>query len=407
MTLRGPLAAVVLLLVAACPRAVRAADAPPAPAPAPAPAPQPAPVPEATATARAAAVRAALARPSAADAYKFEADIWLDASRFGTAVYELVPGGTEAAPRWEAHERATVEGGPSAQVHDTTATLDRELRLVRYDRTIRVGGTTAKTTRAEWTETRELRVVRTENGGPETSTTLDADPDATATVAGLLLFLRRCPAEPAVYELPLFAHESGAVEVGRVEVRGRGVFRFRDVALDAFVANVTVSGFDLEVYLSPAERAPLAVRQPRREVTFVAKALAPSEDVEAIDTARPAASAREAVARVALGRVSGDLALVEAVVHWPTYAAEERARTGADVDEARLRASVLELLRVAAHGTPRPKADALVRVATERAVETKDGDDVVVRLGYPCDDVVCRAREVDGAWRVVGFGASR
>lgn len=385
-----------------------AADAPAAP-----PAATPA-APERSPAQRLRDARAALPAPAPARAFVFDADVWLGEARFGVARYAasvLAPEG-DAPARWKVVEHARTEGGPRAQVHDTTAILDARLRMVSYERSVRVEGEPAARTKAAFTETGELRVVRTDPDGAETVTT-DEGPtgpggqgvatEASATVAGILLLLREARLTPGVYELPLFVHESGTVETARLEVVGPARLAFRAVARDAVLTRFAVGDFGFDLYLDPVDLAPLAVRSPARGVTFLAKALGAAEDADPIRTQGPAASARECGARLALGLLTSDLDLVTEVIDWAAYHAASRTRGLVETELVKFKAMALEALAQIAGETPRGKADAVVRGAVAAAVEAPDEDGVVVELGVPLSGIRYRAREGESGWKIVDF----
>jgi len=389
-----------------------AEDAAPAPAPVPAPAgdgavPPVPPVPPLPPAERLRAARAALPVPSADRGFVFEADVWLGEARFGTARYAAKAAGTKEQPRWEVEEQSSTRGGPNTQLHDTRAVLDRRLRVLSYDRSIRVAGEPAATTRVAFTETGELHVVRTSPEGVERVSTDDGALDATATFAGLLLLLRETTLAPGTYEVPMFVHDSGTVETARLDVRGPGVLAFRGLKREALVVGVQIGTFGFELYLDPKDRAPLAIRHVGRSVTFLATSLGVTEDLEPVDTDGPATSAKACGVRLALGLVTGDLELVERVIDWPAYHAASKARGLEEDDLAAFKALAMLAFQQLVQRTDRPRADAVVRGAEASAVEEPSGDGVIVRLGAPFDGVRYRAQATDGAWKIVDFPAAR
>lgn len=399
--LRRP-ASVGLLLLAAV-AVARAEDAPPAPAMTDAPAAAAEPTP----AERLRAARAALPAPAADRAFTFEADVWLGEAKFGVATYAAKPAGTAAAPRWEVTEHSETHGGVNRQRSDTTAVLDRQLRVLSYERSIRVEGEAAATTKVAFTETGELRVVRTDPDGEETVTTDDGSIDATATLAGILLLLREGRLLPGAYDLPVFVHDSGTVETARLDVRAPGTLEFGTVRREALVAGFTLGAFAFDLYLDPKDRQPLAIRHVGRNITFLAKSFDVAEDVERLDTDGPAASAKDCGLRLALGLVTGDLALVERTIDWPAYHAASKARGLEEDDVAAFKAMALRAFEQLAQHTDRPKADAVVRGAGAKAVEEPSGDGVIVRLGAPFENVRYRAVATDGAWKIVDFPGPR
>jgi len=190
-------------------------------------------------------------------------------------------------------------------------------------------------------------------------------------------------------------------------VRGKGEFLFADRSIEALVVVVKVVGFEFDVYLAPADRAPIAVTQPERLVTFVAKRLGFARAQEPIDLSKPAASAKECVLRFELGMLTGDTALLEDAVHWPSLQEADAARTGDRVSAETFRAAMLVRWKSLGGREQRPKADAVVRTAAEKATEEagENGegseDVVVVRMGPPLDGPRTKAKSFDGQWKVV------
>jgi hypothetical protein len=394
------------LAILACVAPAYAEDAPPAPAPAMTDAP-PAPAAAATPAERLRAARAALPLPTPDRAFTFEADVWLGEARFGVASYAAKPAGTKEHPRWEVTEHSETQGGVNRQRSDTTAVLDRQLRVVSYERSIRVEGEAASTTKVAFTETGELRVVRTDKDGDETVTTDDGALDATATLAGLLVLLRETRLLTGAYDLPMFVHDSGTVETARLDVRGPGTLEFGALKREALVAGFALGAFAFDLYLDPKDRQPLAIRHLGRGITFLAKSLDVAEDAEPLATDGPAPTAKDCGLRLALGLVTGDLALVERVIDWPAYHAASKTRGLEEDDLAAFKALALRAFEQMVQHTDRPKADAVVRGAGAGAVEEPSGDGVIVRLGAPFEGVRYRAVATDGAWKIVDFPGPR
>jgi hypothetical protein len=297
------------LLLAASITPAWAEDATPAPAPAPAPAmtdAPPAPAVTPTPAERLRAARTALPAPTPDRAFSFEADVWLGEAKFGVATYAAKPAGTKEHPRWEVTEHSETQGGANRQRSDTTAILDRQLRVLSYERSIRVEGEAAATTKVAFTETGELRVVRTDPEGDETVTTDDGAMDATATLAGVIVLLRETRLLTGAYDLPVFVHDSGTVETARLDVRGPGTLEFLALKREALVAGFSLGAFAFDLYLDPKDRQPLAIRHVGRNITFLARSLDVAEDVEPIATDGPAPTAKDCGLRLALGLVTGD-----------------------------------------------------------------------------------------------------
>ena len=393
------------LALVACVARASAQDAP-APAPAMTDAP-PAPAATPTPAERLRVARAALPAPTPERAFRFEADVWLGEAKFGVATYAAKPAGTEEHPRWEVTEHSETQGGANRQRSDTTAVLDRQLRVLSYERSIRVEGEAASTTKVAFTETGELRVVRTDPEGDETVTTDDGAIDATATLAGVIVLLRETRLLAGAYDLPVFVHDSGTVETARLDVRGPGTLEFLALKREALVAGFSLGAFAFDLYLDPKDRQPLAIRHVGRNITFLATSLDVAEDVEPIATDGPAPTAKDCGLRLALGLVTGDLALVERTIDWPAYHAASKERGLKEDDVEAFKAMALKAFSQLLQHTDRPKADAVVRGAGAKAVEEPSGDGVIVHLGPPLDGVRYLAVARDGTWKIVDFPLPR
>jgi hypothetical protein len=359
-------------------------------------------------TADVAAMLDALPEPAEKDAFLFDAELFLAQSHAGSGSYEMrvAPGaakGEKGPARWEARESQTIEGAPTT-VQDTSAILDRSLRVQSYERTSRQLGGDSGTTKVVWAESGAMTVTRSNSAGEEASNTVPAKPGASrpvATLAAVIRLARSLPDRAQSFDLPIFVFKTLSPEVAKVEVRGKGKFEFMDRALDATVVVITVAGFEFDVYLAPETRAPIAVAQPTTSVTFVAKGLGFVEDVEPLDVSGPAASARDCVMRFELGMLSGEVALMENAVHWPSLMEAEVARTGEKASAETFRMAMLTRWRLAGASEKRPKADAIVRASAAKAVEEKDGEFVFVRLRAPLGAARYKTKAFDGEWKVV------
>jgi hypothetical protein len=250
-----------------------------------------------------------------------------------------------------------------------------------------------------WTAGDRLHVVRTDAGRHETTTAEVADRGATATLVGLVLFLRRVPAEAAAYDVPIFVHAVGAVRVVRVEAEAPPA----GGATPALVASAVMEGMTVRVELAGRERRPWRIVQAKGPGTVVFSERSPgaAPPAEPVDAGTPATTPREPGVRFLVGVMTGDEALVASVFHWPSLLAAEKAKSGFSGDEAALRKEVLERLTATYQSVPRAEAERKARAAAAAGAEEADGEQVRVRFGEPLARLSYVAKSIGGAWYVV------
>lgn len=386
----------------------RAQDAQPAPAPTPAPAPAPSPAPGVVSPIeRARAVRAAFPAPSEKAGFTFEAEILFSGTPLGTATYSAKPTGTGEGARWEVIETASIAASPprNAQDHRTIAALRRDLGLISYYRTVKSEGVPDETTGVTAGESGGFHVVRT--GATSLSRPLEADSTLTATLAGLLVFLRQCPADAATYEMPVFSSDSSQAVTGRIEVKGATPLKLDGSSIPAFFAIASLGDRVFEIFLSAEDRKPLAVGQPSKGVLFLGKGLRKPPEPHPIDTTKPPATAKEAGERFALGILVGDWEIVKSSIDWPALLENSRKTDKFEGTEADLQAKILESLKPSFKAFDRQRAEGIIGRAVSKATEVADGDVVEVRFGPPMDAFGYRAKARDKSWAIVEMRAGR
>jgi len=376
-------------------------EAPAGPVPTPAPAAPAAP----SARVRAEAVRAALPAPSTADAFTFEADVLQSDLLFGHARYALAPEGTGDAARWIASEHNEVTGEAGVSIQDTRAVLARDLRFDRYERTETRGVAASRKTDVTWTQGGRLQVTTRSGTDEAASDARDGDRAALATFAGLLLLLRRLPAEPATYELPIFAATTAATALVTLENVGPARLDVAGRSFDTSLARTTVSGVKFEFHRGRLDGRPMAIVMPEREVTIVEHGLVDAVAPSPIDPATPATSSAEVAARFVLGFLLRDAAVVAGAIDAPSVR-KGLAAQGYAGDDAGVAARLLDGL--SADGVPaRKQAELSARAAVVRGSSAPVGSDVEVRLGRPVQGLVLSTRSIGAVWYVVGVGAAR
>ena len=388
------------LLLASCGAA--ADDAPTAPA-VPAPAAAPAPAAVTDAKQRAERARAALLEPAAADEFTFEADVLQADLLFGHARYAWKAVGTGAAARWEAGERSEIAAEAGSVTQDTKAVLERDLRFVTYERTEAKGMAPAKATSVVWISPGHLQITTRSGTDEASATSRDGDPAALATVASLLILLGRLPAEPATYELPIFAASTGATQPAVLEIVGPARLEVASASFDTTLARANIAGVAFEFHLGRVDRRPLAIRMPDRDVTILQKGLVEARAPAPIDVSTPAATGAEAAARFVFGFLTRDAAVIGRSID----AASVRkglAKDGYEGDEAGVPARLLQGL--SGDGAPaKRQAELSARSAVARATSTTAGDVVEWTLGRPVAGLVLATKSINGAWLVVGVDA--
>ncbi|HVG93778.1 MAG TPA: hypothetical protein VND21_04985, partial [Planctomycetota bacterium] len=355
------------------------------------------------------------AAPGPAAAFTFEAAIVVEGESRprGTATFAARPAAGTADPHWEITETAEIPGPvpegvpedePDATLRRqrTEVVLGRDLAFRRYERRVSQGERLVESTSLLWGEGSNLKVVHVDGHGGEKSASVAADRAATATLSGLVLFLRQCPPEPASYEIPIFVHEADAVRTVRVEVTRSSGPREGLPAEARLTASVAMGAWTISIHVAEKDRALRRIEQ-QNGATRVVYAVKEPSPIEPLDVSKPAGSAREVGVRLVVGLLTGDDALLAGTFHWPSVLASEKTTSGFTGDEAALRTDVLAKLKGALGSATRAEAERRARDAAGAATETEDGGQVKVRFGEPFSRLAYHARQIDGAWYVVGL----
>jgi hypothetical protein len=217
---------------------------------------------------RAADVRAGFATSEPGTGFTFEATILVVGEHRprGTATFAARRAPGHAQSHWEVTETAEIstpapEGLPAdlpeatVRRQTTEAVLGDDLRLATYARRVAQGGRVLESTAVSWDDAGLLKVVQMDGRGGETSASVAADRAATATLTGLILFLQRCPAEPASYEVPVFVHEAGAVRPVRIEVTRSSGPRLGLPTESRRTATVAMGAWTIALHVAEKDRA--------------------------------------------------------------------------------------------------------------------------------------------------------
>jgi hypothetical protein len=368
------LSASALLFLA--PAALRAEDAPPSPAE------------------RTAKVLKSMPAPSAKAGFKTDLQLLANGVTIGSGHLEAAPDMADGKPVWKLTENFVIEVGPPKKLHNETK------EIVAQDLHVLHGEDKQY---AEGEDGTTVTAVRTEKGydlttkGPEgeKSSSIEADTQTLGSISTMLLFLRNCPAEPALYDVHVLSEEKGEIHTGTVEVKGPGKFSEGDTTFDAWTVSGKVGEHSFEVYLDPADRSLLALRMVEPGVVMLKAGI--------LKAAAPAASAIECGARLALAILTSDEALLAGAIHWPSMFADAKATKAYAGDEAEYKKLIMDGFRTSFKTLAHADAVARVKGAADGAKETVTGDVTVVTFGAPMDKFTYSAQLIDGGWYIIKF----
>jgi hypothetical protein len=387
---RTPFALAALLLVLA-PGLARAEE--------PAPAPAPAPASPADAAKK---VRAAFPEPSEKAAFAVEVEVFVGGQVVGTATFSAAADTALDAKVWRLKSKFA-QGPADAPLAVTTAssTLERTLRLLHEEKVAKQGEK-QKTTMAVRSE-KGFDVGFTEGEKETVKTVAEAPDDATTDeIAGLLLFLRMCPADPATYEVTTYDTDERQTRTRKVDVKGAGRLKEESLGLDAeaFVAVLSAGKEVTELFLDPKDRSFLAVHSVDRGFWGARKGLGKVKDAGPVpDYKQPAKSAKEAGIRLAMGISTGDLEVLEGTFHWESVPEMFKAM-GLEIDDPETaKMMLIEGMKPYLKEMEPAKAWPGVKSLIDSAAETKSEDgtvEVKPSGGMPS----YKAKEFDGKWLI-------
>ena len=347
-------------------------------------------------------VSAAFPAPGPKAAFAIDVEVRSAEGPLGTGRFEAVADARDGKPAWKATETLSLGVDDSKTEQSTTAWLAPDLSLLDLQRKTTKGREYDQVWARRGEKGLAVRRERRYFREPMLSD-VEAPPSTTGTMSGLLLFLRQCPADPAVYERPVYRSDQNEVAAARIEVLGPGRFGEGDAARDAWRASVQIAEDTLTFWLAPGDRALLSIaKEGGKGIRFLPAAAGPAraQDGLGYDPAKPAASALEAAGRFALARLTGDAALASSVLHWESLAKEASAG-GEPVDLEGLKKTVLARLTADAQALPAGEAERRVREALAGAtVKSSEAGIEVVRFGPPLESLSIEVQHIGEGWFV-------
>ncbi len=342
----------------------------------------------------------ALAGPTAAESFAFTGVLRLNGKTMGYATLRAgLAAGHEG--QWVTEDRFVIKGRAVPTVERSTARLTRQLELL--------AGTSSSTSPAKgaltWTRTAAgFEVVRPASeaeGTPEAATkTFAHKASALNTMAATLLFCRLALPAKAAYATTIFEVEAGmqgkpalqpvAIEVlGEQEIQGQKLW----------VVHARKGGKELTILFKPTTRDVVAVRIVEGKTTL--------EILPGDMWVMPAPDAVTAGMRGMFALSTGDMAVLDDVLHWPSLHAQELAnappeKRSTSVDVERWRKNVLA--GYAKHLTKRPAAmlQQLIKSGQAQIKQVKlTGGRVRVTFGPMMRNTQFVVAPVDGVWHVV------
>ncbi len=348
---------------------------------------------------------ATLPAPSAEHAFTFEGEVRVADELVGTITFAAEPTGDGEA--WLVTDALSFAGG--AYVRTYTAQLDRRLQPVRGKVTGKEPGTEAF--EVTWTRTETGLAVRhsatkagetvvSEKMIPHTGTT-------TTTMCSLWLFGRLSGLARGSYAVTVFDADPGpgdaTFETATWTQGDKGAWGDRKAVLleGTKGAKGIAAGFD------PQTRALLGIRTasggqgPDLEIRPV-PAAAPEQTDDTPQFSGPPRSAREAALQAGLAFATGDLELVERLLHWPTWYAEQKAAHTGEEPFAELpayKAAVLEQLGKSLPKMPRPMMEGMLKsMGDQLGLKTLEGGLTQATFPPMLRSMVVTLGEFDGQW---------
>jgi len=349
---------------------------------------------------------AALAAPSDKHAYSTEVDLFVAGNLLGGGSFAAAPETVGDKTHWRTSEDVRIGSEAAPQQTLTVRALSgADLRLVeetREEKSAR-GTESTKATRTE----KGLHVTHTQGAASEEKDVEAAADTVSGGLPSLLLFLRQIPAGAAEYEVAMWDGDDRAVEKRRVSMKGAGRMKDESIGFDV-EALWAIAGSDkesIEIYLDPKDRALLGVHSVKQGLWITKKGLVKPKDAGAPpDLTKPAESAKGAGTKFAMGMLTGNAAVVEASIHWPSWAAEMAAQ-GQPMGEEMLKSFAMANMQQGMEKFEVPMAWGIVKGAVAGAQEKAlEGGVVKVTLGAPMNTVKYKAKQVEGlGWLITSM----
>lgn len=356
-------------------------------------------------------VLATLPPPVAADAWSFEADLFINGKPAGGATFRLEVAQQDAATLWKSSETVEVRDGATQLLKvDFEATLDARLTAIRGKT---VGTSPGGAVTFTWDRTPLGYGLRRKDGEKDEERVMLRDPPLLkASLGGLVRFLRAVPAEPAAYAAVLLVQDPNVgmtaearMRAVTLEVEGlRRVLFGKDEREVWSVRRLDANHEERFLWFDPQDRSLLALVQPANRMEIVKKGLGPTS--EAFDWKRPPKTALAAALQAARAFAVADVDALERLVWWPTLLAKLKAEPGGKtMDEPAIKAKLLAHWKATLkpHGAPEMIEPYLRSIVGE--IKQEDAGEGRVRATFPAtvQNLKLLLMPVEGVWYLAGL----
>ena len=339
---------------------------------------------------------AALPAPAAEHALRFAGVVRVNGRRMGHAVFEMHPT-AGATPQWEAVDHVLLKPDGVPMTETATARMSRALVLA--------SGTVVSTRPGDgsiaWARTDEgFRATRQNAGSDPTVRDFVHAGTALNTLAATIYVLRQALPAPATFATTIFEVEDGlkdepAMDPVVLKVEGRQTISGREV----LAASGKKSDRELAVIFHPESHEVLGVRLTKKGLTL--------EILVGDEWTMPAPDPLAAGLRAALAFGSGDVDLLDDVIHWPSVVAHvlraKPPKEGQPLPTVpQVRAA---LLKSWAEALPKNPGEMMKQVLTglkEEVKQEKQADGTVL-LTFPeaFQNLKLVVGQADGVWSLV------
>ncbi len=351
-------------------------------------------------------VRAAFPAPSEKVAFRADFDFLMGTTLAGQGTLSASPATVDGKPTWETSFRLEIHTEDDTdQAIQTTGSLGADLSLVKARLWSKDRDGVQETSVARKGAALEV-AFKVGDDAPELKT-IDVEGDVVATdPAATVLFLRQCPEKPATYQVSAFDSDQRIVAKRTLQVKGPVRLKEDALGLDLDTLWALASGgkTSVEVFLSPEDRSFVAMKLVEPNFWLVKKGLLPKKAAEPVpDLSKPAASAREAGVRFAMGILVGSKDAIVAAVDWAAYAERTKARTKEDKTPEAVQAEFLEAVKASMKDLKPEAAWLRAKPAMDAAKETEADGVTTVQFGPPMEGFLFVAKKVGDGWKVVDF----
>lgn len=357
-----------------------------------------------------------LPAPTAEAAFRFEGAILAGEQRMGTVKMAGVPTDLPSGARgWRITESVSMMGGQ--MMREAEALLDRRLQPI--EGRLRQQDPGEGPSRVTWSKGEAGFTVVRQRGDadPDEPVEIAHEGDTLTSITALWLFCSLSLGEKGSYATRVFEPAPSAgestFEDATWSLEGEGTW----LGEAAVIMRGEKESVAVEAGFDPATRAMLGAdfrRENGMVLAFRPASEAPTPAEGEDPFAAPATSAENAALTAAMAFATGDVDLVDEIVHWPTVydgmKAEHDART-AGVEDAppfpdaeTLRGQILANLKTSLPTNPRPMIEAgLKMVKAQLVTEALEGE--ITRVKFPAmfQNMVLDVGERDGKWYLVRF----